>query len=126
MKVLFDAIYARFTAQGKLGLTDLYTVEAPDDAVMPYGTVSTNIVADDPGFGEEGEDCLIMFTLFSETVSHVEVCAVFTALKAAFDKHDLAVVGYDPISLMREPANLIRVEKVWQYAITYRLLIQKE
>lgn len=125
MKVLFDAIYARFTAEGKLGLTELYTVEAPDTVVWLYGTVSTNIVPGEGEFGVDWEDCLIMFTLFSNTVSHVEVCAVFTALKAAFDNHDLAVVGYDPISLIRKPANLLRVEKVWQYAITYRLLIEK-
>ena len=134
MKVLFDAIHARWLAQGKLGLTDLYTVEAPalstedgdGGSVYPYGTVSTNIVADDPGFGEEGEDCLIMFALFSETISHVEVCASFELFKAAFDKHNLAITGYGTIILMRAGANLIRVDKIWQYAITYRLLIQKE
>lgn len=124
MKCLFDAIHARFTAQGKLGLIDLYTVEAPEGCDWPYGTVSTNVVADWT-FEETQEDCLIMFTLFSKTPGHTEICNCFELLKTAFDFHDLAVAGYEPISLERGPANLIKVEKVWQYSITYRLLIEK-
>jgi len=125
MKVLFEAIYARWLSEGKLGLTQLYNTEADDDAVFPYGVFTTNITSDDPGFGEEGEDCLIMFVLFSKETLATELCEVFEALKVAFDKHDLVIVGYETISLTREPANMIRIEKVWQYNVTYSLLIQK-
>jgi len=125
MKVLFEAIYARWLSEGKLGLTQLYNTEADNDAVFPYGVFTTNITPDDPGFGEEGENCLIMFVLYSKETLSTEVCQAFEAFKAAFDKHDLAVDGYEPISLTREPANMIRIEKVWQYSVTYSLLIQK-
>lgn len=125
MQVLFEAIRARWLNQGKFGLTEFYNTEASTDAVFPYGVFSTNIVPGDGEFDEDWEDCLIMFVLFSKEVLATEVCDAFEALKAAFDKHDLAVTGYEPISLTREPANLIRVEKIWQYSITYSLLIQK-
>ena len=125
MKVLFEAIYARWLSEGKLGLSQLYNTVADDDAVFPYGVFTTNITSDDPGFGEEGEDCLIMFVLFSKETLATELCEVFEALKVAFDKHDLVIVGYETISLTREPANMIRIEKVWQYSVTYSLLIQK-
>jgi len=125
MKTLFEAIYNRWLSEGKLGLTQLYNTEADDDAVFPYGVFSTSITEDDPGFCEEGENCLIMFVLFSKRTLATEVCEAFEALKAAFDKHDLAVAGYEPISLMRSIANMIKIEKVWQYSVTYNLLIQK-
>ena len=126
MKVLFEAIWDRFKETLLASkLTELYNVEAAVEAVFPYGVFTTNIVPDDPGFSEEGESCLIMFVLFSKETLATEVCEAFEALKAAFDKYDLAVVGYEPISLTREPANLIRMEKVWQYNVTYSLLIQK-
>lgn len=125
MKVLFEAIYNRWLSEGKLGLTQLYNTEACADAVFPYGVFTTNIVPDDLEFDEEGESCLIMFVLFSKETLATEVCEAFEALKSAFDKHDLAVAGYEPISLTREPANMLRVEKIWQYSVTYSLLIQK-
>ena len=56
MKVLFEAIYNYWTTEGKLGLSELYLVEAKGEAVFPYGTFSTNIVADWT-FTETGEDC---------------------------------------------------------------------
>lgn len=125
MKAVFEAIYNRWLSQGKLGLTELYNTEADDKAVFPYGVFTTNITPEDPGFGEQGENCLIMFVLFSEETLATEICEAFEALKLVFDKYDLAVAGYEPISLTREPANMIRVEGVWQYSVAYSLLIQK-
>ena len=126
MQVLFEAIRARWLNQGKLGLTELYNTEAQTNAVFPYGVVS--LPSNVPGEGEfevDTEDCLIQFNLFSDKTLATEVCEAFEALKLAFDQHDLAVAGYEPISMLREPANLIRVEKIWQYTVTYALLIQK-
>lgn len=126
MKVLFEAIYDHFTSEGKLGLTELYNTEAPADATFPYGVISFSDIM--PGRGEFGidwEDCLIHFNLFSETTLATEVCVVFEALKLAFDHYDLTPTGYTPITMERESANVFRVEKIWQYGVTYRLLIQK-
>lgn len=125
MQVLFEAIWNRFKATALASkLTELHNTEAPPEAVFPYGVFSTNITADWT-FTETSEDCMIMFVLFSKETLATEVCAAFEALKVAFDFHDLAVVGYEPVSLERGPANMIRVEKIWQYSITYKLVIQK-
>ena len=124
MRVLFDAIYNYWSSEGKLGLTEMYLVEAKGEAVFPYATFSTNIVADWT-FPETGEDCLIMFTLFSKTPDTIEICSIFEALKDSFDFHDLVVAGYGTIGMTRESAVLIKVGKVWQYSITYRLQIEK-
>lgn len=126
MQVLFEAIWDRYKATPLNGkLTELYNVEASPEAVFPYGVFSTNIVPGVGEFDEDWEDCLIMFVLFSKEALATEICDAFEALKAAFDKYDLNVEGYEIISLIREPANMIRVEKIWQYSITYSLLIQK-
>lgn len=128
MKTLFEAIHTRYNATSLVDkLTELYNTEAPADAVFPYGVFSLpSDVANGGGFGEDWEDCLIQFNLFSDTTLATEVCDAFEALKAAFDHHDLSVEGYEIISLVREPANLTRVEKIWQYNIAYSILIQKE
>jgi len=132
MKELFEAIYNYWSSEGKFGLTELYLVEAPalstedgdGGSVFPYATYSTSIIPDWT-FTEEQEDCLIMFALFSDTVSHIEICTIATTLKASFDFHDLVIDDYETISLERGNANLIRVEKIWQYSINYSLLVEK-
>lgn len=124
MRELFEAIRARWLNQGKFGLTELYNTEAPADAVFPYGVFSLPDVTPDWTFTEDSESCLIHFNLFSKKTLATEVCEAFEALKTAFDKHDLVVEGYGTISLVRRPAHLIRVEKVWQYSVMYELEIQ--
>jgi len=124
VKVLFEAIYNYWTSEGKLGLSELYLVEAKGEAVFPYGTFSTNIVADWT-FTETGEDCLVMFTLFSKTPDAVEICQLFENFKDSYDFHDLVVAGYGTIGMERGPANLIKEQGVWKYSVTYRLQIQK-
>lgn len=127
MKTLFEAIYARWLSEGKLGLTQLYNTEASANAIFPYGVFS--LPNDVPGVGEfdeDWEDCLVQFNLFIKETLSTEICAAFEALKAAFDHYDLSVSGYETISLVREPANLTRPEKIWQYNVAYSILIQKE
>jgi len=126
MKVLFEAIYNRFVSEGKFGLTEFYNTEAFADAVFPYGVFSLPDILPGKGeFGVDWEDCLIHFNLFSQTTLATEVCAAFEALKLAFDHYDLTPTGYTPITMEREPANIFRVEKIWQCSVTYKLLIQK-
>lgn len=127
MNVLFDAIWARFTGSPLSAiLTALYNTEAEDDPTYPYGVVK--LPSNVPGEGEfevDWEDFLITFTFYDKAKTMTVLGNAFEALKVLFDHHDLVVVGYETITMEREPANLIRVEKVWQYDVTYRLLIQK-
>ncbi len=122
MNVLFDAIYARWTAE--MGGRILHNTEAPGEAEFPYGVMA--IVSDvaDWTFGETSEDVLVQFNLFSEESMCTEIGETFEALKSAFDFHDLDVTGYDTVSMVREPANLLKIEGVWQYNISYRIVIE--
>ena len=125
MKELFDAIYSKFLADGKYGLTALYNTEADSNAVYPYGTFSlvsaTGELAD---FDIDWENCLIQFNLFDDAPKCTAVNAASKAIKTAFHKFDLGVVGSETISLTKEVSNLIRVDKRWQYNVSFRILIQ--
>ncbi len=125
MKALFDAIYDKFIADGKYGLTALYNTEADSEAVFPYGVFSlvgaTGELAD---FTTDQENTLIQFNLFDDDPKSTAVNAAAKAIKTAFHKFDLIIAGSETISLLKEVANLIRVEGVWQYNISFRILIQ--
>lgn len=126
MKALFDAIYDKYVADGKYGLTALYNTEADDEAAYPYATFSlvaaTTELVD---FTEDWENCLIQFNLFDNDSKSTDINAACLALTNAFHKFDLVVAGYDTISLVKEVANLIRVEKIWQYNVSFRIIIQE-
>lgn len=128
MKVLFDAIYDKFVADLKYGLTALYNTEADDEAVYPYGIFSlvNNRTDMDGGFDADDEDCLIQFNLFDDDSKSTVINAAYKALKEAFHKFDLIIADHNMISLIKESANLLRVEKIWRYNVTFRILIQKK
>ena len=119
---LFNAISTRWIAE--MAARVLYNTEAVQEAAYPYTTVSVIHNEPDGTFTEEWERYLIQFNLFSKTNTAEEVNLTFAALKAAFDKHDLVITGATTISLMRQAANLIRVEKVWQLNVSYLLEIE--
>jgi len=124
---LFEAIYNRYLATTLADkITKLYNTEADSEAVMPYGTFSLASDVPDWTFTEKFEECLIQFTLVSETVLCDEVLDAVVALKAAFDFFDLVVVGFTTVSMTRGVGNLIRVEKKWQYNVVYRINIQND
>jgi len=123
---LFSAIYARYlTTPLADKITALYNTQAAESAIEPYGVFSLPSNVPDGTFTEDYEDYLIQFVLYSKETLSTEILDAFGALKAAYDKHDLVISEAETISLEREPANLLRVEEKWRYAITYRLLIQK-
>lgn len=124
MNVLFDAIDTRFTAA--MGGRTLYNTEASDKATFPYVTMTIVGNAADWTFTEDFEDVLIQFNLFSATPACTEVGDTFEMLKSAFDKHDLIIAGYGTVSFERGNANLVRIDKKWQYIVTYRIIIQKD
>ena len=122
MNALFDAIYLRWASE--MGSRVLYNTEAPGEAPFPYSVMSLVSDVGEWTFGETFENCLIQFNLFSDESLCTEVGLIFEALKEAFDYFDLVVVGYDTVSLIRQVANLLKIEGVWQYNISYRIVIQ--
>jgi len=126
MTDLFVAIMIRYSAVALSSLlTGLWNTEAPQDAVFPYGVFQLISDVPDWTFTEDFEDCLLQFNLFSNTSDPVEICALFELLKAAFDFFDLDIPNHEIVSLVRENSILTRVEKIWQYNVTYRIVFQK-
>jgi len=125
MKTLFEAIYNKFVADGKYGLTALYNTEAEGEAAYPYGIFSlVNAATELADFTEDWENCLIQFNLFDDDPKATDISAVCKLLKDAFHKFDLDIDGYETISLVKEVANLIRVGERWLYNISFRIIIQ--
>jgi len=122
MNELFDAIFDKYVADGKYGLTALYNTEAKGGAVFPYGVFSLiNAATELADFTEDWENCLIQFNLFDDNSLCTNISTAYKALKNALHKFDLVIVDADVISLRKEVANLIRVEGVWRYNISFRI-----
>jgi len=127
MKTLFQAVYSEYAGSALASsLTDLYNTQAPSEAVFPYGVFTLVSNVHDFTFTERFENCLLQFSLFDDSSSPSNVCDYFELLKAVFDFLDLEVSGYTTVSLVREAANLITVEDVWQYTVTYRIYLQTD
>jgi len=132
MNDLFAAVITHYDADPLAeSLTGMYNTEAPQEAVFPYGVFS--LVSDVPDwtFSENFENCLLQFNIFSDKISPVEICALYDLLKGdvgvgtGFDFLDLPITDYEAISLIRENAILLRVEQIWQYTVTYRILLRE-
>ena len=122
---LFNAIYNRYlatTLDDKI--TALYNTEADDEAISPYGTFSLASNVPEWTFDDNFENCIIQFTLVSKDDTCDEILEAVEALKAAFDFYSLEIDGYTTVSLVRIVANLIRIEGVWQYNVSYRIVMQ--
>lgn len=127
MTDLFAAIMVRYAAVPlSSSLTGLWNTQAPQDAVSPYGVFT--LISDVPEwtFSENFENCLLQFNLFSDENDPVEICALFELLKTAFDFLDLTIANHETVSMIRENVILTRIENVWQYNVTYRIILQKD
>jgi len=132
MNDLFAAIITHYDADPlAVSLTGMYNTEAPQEAVFPYGVFSLVSNVPDWTFSENFENCLLQFNIFSDKISPVEICALYDLLKGdvgvgtGFDFLDLPITDYEAISLVRENAILLRVENIWQYTVTYRILLRE-
>jgi len=131
MNDLFKSIYAHYAADPlAAALTDLYFTEAPPNAVFPYAVFSLVTDMANWTFTESFENCLVQFNIFSDTSSATEIGELFVLLKGdvaageGFDFFELVLDNFDTVSMEREMSNLVRVEKVWQYNVTYRCVLQ--
>jgi len=128
---LYQSIYDAFEASTLHTtplITDLYLIEAPDDAVFPYAVVQlVNGKTDDFSSGRTfSENMLIQFNLFSKTPDAAEILDIFAGLILCYDFADLTVGGYSTLSCVREFSMQTRLEKVWQINVTYRIKLRKD
>jgi len=126
MTDLFAAIMTRYAAVPLASsLTGgLFNTEAPQDAVFPYGVFQLISDVPDWTYGENLENILLQFNIFSSTDTPVEICALYGLLKTAFDFLDLTIANYETVSMIRANAILIR-DGYWQYNVTYRVILGK-
>jgi len=126
MTDLFAAIMTRYAAVPlSASLTGgLWNTQAPQDVVFPYGVFQLISDVPDWTFGENFENVLIQFNLFSDTSDPMQICALFELLKTAFDFLELSVANYETVSMIRENA-ILTCNDYWQYNVTYRIMLQK-
>jgi len=124
---LFTAIYNRYSASSlSASLSDMYHTRAPADAVFPYAVLSLISQRPDWTFTENYENCLIQFSLFNKESSFSAVGDEVDLLKGLYDFFDLLVTYFSTISFVRETVHMLRIESVWQYIVTYRILLKGE
>lgn len=121
-----DAYLASTLATTPL-ISDLWLIEAPDNAVWPYAVVqlvngNTDEFASNKKFSE---NILMQFNLFSKTSDAAEILGIFAGLILCYDFAALTVGGYDLIGCVRESTMQTRVNKVWQITVTYRIRLRK-
>ena len=126
MKVLFDAIYAKFIATPHNDFyTDIggrmYMTRAIQTAVYPYATY--HLISDIPDyiFVNDYENCLIQFSIFDTN----EVEKYFTDLKTLYDWCTLSVTGYNHIYMKRENSRLLHDGVAWCRSVDYRIFLEK-
>ena len=130
MRVLFEGIYSLFatgstTIYANVG-GRLYLSEAPQNTSFPY--IVFYLVSDDYDFQftEDYEDILIQFNIFDDKASPSNISNYFENLKTLYDWSSPTVVGYTVIKFVREFAQLVRDDDVWQYTVQYRILLEKD
>ncbi len=95
MNNLLQAIYGK-TIGSALSIDvggRIYLDLAPDDTKFPYIVFSIVSGVPDRTFTEHYTDSLIQFSLFSASLSAIEITAIYNDLKALFDEQPLTISG---------------------------------
>ena len=103
----------------------LYHLEAKQEVTFPYGVFY--LVSDVPNwtFTSNMEEVVIHFNLFSKANSVTEIGDLFTKLKACFDWITLSIDNYTSIFFKRELSELMKLDGVFQYAVSYRIMLEE-
>ncbi len=133
MKTLFAAIDARYKADSSLAAatTGMYLSEAPANAKYPYIVVT--LVGDTEDFDSSTfyEDVIIQFAIFDNRKSPSRITDIFELLKGVpandtgFDFGNLIIDDYLTLAMIRNTANLLRVDNVWEYVVSYQILLEE-
>ena len=102
-----------------------HNTEVKQGSLLPYGVFQ--IISDVPRatFSEDQESILLQIKLFSEKNSSSELNTMFDTVKGAFDYKTLTLTDYTSVSCRRVSAIKSKIEDVWQYTISYLILIEK-
>jgi len=131
MKTLFTGIYNLFAPGGAkpafyTSLTGkMYLTEAPQNTAYPYAIY--HLIANDYDFTfqDDLEEFIIQFSIYDDKMSASNITDYFENLKTLYDWASPVVTGYSTTWMIREFAELLRLDDVWQYVIQYRVLLHK-
>lgn len=137
MKELAIAICTRFGSDPMSStFTKIYNTAAPNSAVFPYLVFTIISNTRDMTFTEDFEECMVQFDIYSDKKSPVQVSDLFKLLKGdrnlqtGFDFAEFNVTDYTLLRFRREEASLqrwdIEGKKVWNYTVTYSVLLEKQ
>jgi len=103
----------------------LHYADAPDGTLFPYSVFHFLTGIMENTMGEEHENIVIQFNLYSNDKS--ETATMFDALDDLYDKCSLAIEGFTHISCLREfvYAPDTQIERVWQIVAQYRIIMEK-
>ena len=134
MNLLFQSIYNRFSATTTTGFYNdlsgrMYLNNAPQEATFPYCVYFSVSDIDELDFGEEREDFLLQFDIFSQNNSALEAGDLLESLKTMFDNCSLTVTGWRHLQFQRGniyPNNdLTQVPPIQGYSVEYDVLLEK-
>lgn len=140
MKSLLKAIINKFEENTSLvaAVSGLWFNQAPQDVVYPYIVFSFVSGKQDFDSSSIFENILLQFSIFSDTTSCEEVCDINELLKGypddpstlgssnGFDFCELVVDDYVHLVMKRESFILRQIEQVWQYNVTYRVILYSD
>ena len=106
MNALFAGIWDHFSATTTTGFYNdvsgrMYNYKAPQRATFPYCVYFPVSGLDDIDFGEEREEILMQFNIFSQNNSALEAGTLLESLKTMFDDCSLTVTGWNHIEFSR-------------------------
>jgi hypothetical protein len=134
MNALFQGIWNRFSTTTGSGFYNdvsgrMYHYKAPQEATFPYCVYFPVSDLNDVDFGEEREEILMQFNIFSRNNSALEAGTLLESLKTMFDDCNLTVTGWRHIEFSRNlvyPMNdYDQVPPIHGYAVEYDVLLEK-
>lgn len=134
MNSLFSGIFDHFSATTASGFYNdvsgrMYLNHAPQEATFPYCVYFSVSDVDELDFGEEREDFLIQFDIFSENNSATEAGNLLESLKTMFDNCDLTVTNWRHIrcerSLVMPNNDFSQAPPIHGYSVEYDILLEK-
>ena len=105
----------------------MYSRLAPQGTPLPFVVVDVPSSMHDWTFTDDYEDLDILFNLFSQSSSEVEITGLLNKLISLYDDCTLTVTGYTNVYMIREITRSLYDSElgVRQYAVIYDCKIMK-
>ena len=131
MKDLFKGIKDQFDSDSNLNtnFTAIYISEADPKAVYPYLVFDLVSNVEDFTSSDFIETAIIQFNIFDDSRSVENICDLYNYLKGdtsqseGYDFFELTVQNYNTLCMIRDTSILTKVKQIWQYNVTYKVML---